>query len=71
MVNRKITNTAISRDVKDALAAYSIPVLNASIAQRVVFAEASAAGKAVYEVGESPAANEIEALKNELMEFAA
>ena len=72
MVNRKIINTAISRDVKDALAAYPIPVLDASIAQRVVFAEASAAGKAVYEVGETcPAANEVETLKNELMEFAA
>ena len=69
VVNRKITNTAIGRDVIEALAAYPIPVLAATVAQRVVFAEAAAQGKAVYEINEGPAAIEIEAVAAELMEF--
>ena len=70
VVNRKIANTAISRDVGEALASYPVPVLTASITQRVIFAEAAAQGKAVHEVDQAgPAANEIEAVRLELMEF--
>ena len=49
-INRKIANTAIGRDVRDALAAYEVPVLEASVTQRVIFAEAAAAGLSVAEV---------------------
>ena len=71
VVNRKITNTAIGRDVREALAAYPVPVLQASVTQRVVFAEAAAQGKAVFEIDPSgSAAIEIEAMTAELMECA-
>jgi chromosome partitioning protein len=71
VVNRKIANTAIGRDVGEALAAYSVPALSASITQRVVFAETAARGLAVHEIdAESPATAEIEAVIAELMEFA-
>lgn len=71
VVNRKISNTAIGRDVREALAAYPIPALQASITQRVVFAEAAAQGKSVHELDEKgPAAAEIDAVANELMELA-
>ena len=71
VVNRKIANTAIGRDVGAALAAYPIPVLTASITQRVVFAEAAAQGRAVHETDETgPAAAEIDAVMAELMEIA-
>ena len=70
VVNRKITNTAIGRDVGEALAAYSIPSLIATVTQRVFFAEAAAQGKAVFEIdANGPAAAEVEAVKNELMEL--
>lgn len=70
VVNRKIANTAIGREVAEALAAYSVPVLASTIGQRIVFAEAVAQGLAVFEVEPSgSAAQEIEALKNEVMEF--
>lgn len=70
VINRKITNTAIGRDVRDALAAYSIHVLQASVTQRVVFAEAAAHGQAVFEIEKSGiAAAEIEAVAIELMEY--
>lgn len=72
VVNRKITNTAIGRDVRDALAAYSVPTLSATIAQRVIFAEAATRGLAVYEMdAASPATAEMEAVAAELMEYAA
>jgi chromosome partitioning protein len=71
VVNRKIANTAIGRDVGEALAAYPVPVLVASITQRVIFAEAAAQGKAVYEIdAKGPAAEEIESVVAELMEVA-
>ncbi|WP_042813918.1 ParA family partition ATPase, partial [Xanthomonas citri] len=56
VVNRKIVNTAIGRDVGEALAAYPVPALAASVTQRVVFAEAVARGQAVHEIdAEGPA----------------
>ena len=71
VVNRKITNTAIGRDVREALAAYPVHVLVASVAQRVVFAEAAAQGQAIFEIDPTgPAVAEIEAVAAELMEFA-
>ncbi|MFI3217226.1 MAG: ParA family partition ATPase, partial [Methylococcales bacterium] len=70
VVNRKITNTAIGRDVGEALSTYNTPVLNASVTQRVVFAEAAAQGKSVFEMtAQGLAAQEIEAIKNELVEM--
>lgn len=69
VVNRKITNTAIGRDVVDALATYDTPVLTCTVCQRVVFAEAAGQGKAVYELGESSASLEVKALVNEILEI--
>lgn len=69
-INRKIANTAIGRDVREALSAYPLHVLNSAVTQRVVFAEAAAAGQAVSEFGPfSPASLEIEALAKEILEF--
>lgn len=71
VINRKITNTAIGRDVRDALAAYPVPVLNATLTQRVVYAEAAATGQAIFEIDQTgPAAAEMEALAAELMGYA-
>ena len=68
-VNRKITGTAIGRDVVAALADYAQPVLAAHVCQRVAFAESAASGHAVWENGhgKSAAAREIRALTDELL----
>ena len=69
VINRKIANTIIGRDVREALANYSIPTMNAAVTQRVIYAEAVAQGQAVYELDPNgPAAAEIEAVTNELLE---
>lgn len=71
VVNRKIANTAIGRDVGEALASYPLPVLKAALTQRVVFAEAAAQGLAVFEVDkEGMAAAEVETLKEEILGLA-
>ena len=66
VINRKIANTAIGRDVREALATYDVPVLESSVTQRVVFAEAAGAGRSVSEIDPgSSAATEITAVLNE------
>ena len=50
VINRRIANTVIGRDVREALANHAAPTLAATITQRVIFAEAVASGRAVYEL---------------------
>ena len=70
VVNRKITNTAIGRDVREALSDYPVHVFKAMVAQRVIFAEAAVQGRAVYEIDpEGAAAREIQAVLTELTEY--
>lgn len=70
VINRKIVNTAIGRDVVETLAEYNLPVLKSHVCQRVGFAETAAAGRTVLETGaDNPASQEIEALTSEIMEF--
>jgi chromosome partitioning protein len=73
VINRKIVNTAIGRDVNEALAGFAgTPVLRTAIAQRVAFAETAARGLTVIEAEPSgAAAREIEALTDDLEEFMA
>ena len=71
-INRKIANTAIGRDVLEALAEYPIPVLKCHVGQRVTFAESAAQGSTVMEIApESLASQEIKNLVHELLEFSA
>jgi chromosome partitioning protein len=49
VMNRKIVNTAIGRDVAAAMAGYGFQVLPVMVHQRVAFAEAMAQGLAVLE----------------------
>ena len=49
VINRKIVNTAIGRDVADALAQYGFPISKASLRQRVAYAESAVNGLSVIE----------------------
>lgn len=69
-VTRKVGNTAIGRDVAQALKAYPFPLAATAIGQRVVFAESAATGLAVMEAEpKGAAAREIRSLMNELLEI--
>lgn len=70
VINRKIVNTAMGRDVTQALASFELPVLKATISQRVNFAESAAQGQTVLEIDpRSLASKEINALLKEINQF--
>ena len=68
VVNRKIANTAIGRDVAAALEKFAeIPVAPVALHQRVIYAESAGQGLAVNEMdANSEAAREIARLVNHL-----
>ena len=67
VVNRKIVNTAIARDVSGALAGFGFPVSDVVLCQRAIYAESAARGLAVTEVEpNSEAAREITRLAESL-----
>jgi chromosome partitioning protein len=69
-INRKIVNTAIGRDVKQALAGYHLPVFKSALSQRVGFAESAGQGLTVLESEpQGAAAQEVRALAAEIKEF--
>jgi len=69
VINRRIARTAIGRDAAEALAQFEdVPVLEAALHQRVVYAESAARGLSVLEAAPaSEAAREVEALAREVM----
>jgi chromosome partitioning protein len=71
VINRKIANTAIGRDVAKALKQYPLPVLQTAVCQRVAFAE-SARGRTVLELdADSAASKEVQSLAKEVLTLAA
>lgn len=72
VINRRIVNTALGRDVVQALSEYPVPVLKSSICQRVALAESAAQGQTVFETTPDKAAvHELRSLVDEVMEIAA
>lgn len=70
VINRKIVNTAIGRDVVTALANFGLPVCDYALSQRVAFAESAARGLTVIETEpKSEAAREITTLARSLLSF--
>jgi chromosome partitioning protein len=70
MINRKIANTAIGRDVTEILNEMGLQTLNSHVTQRVIFAEAAASGKTVFDLEpDGKAANEIINLVTEILEL--
>jgi chromosome partitioning protein len=70
VINRKIANTAIGRDVREALKELEVPILTSDIGQRVTFAETAATGSTVLEQRFSKAAKEIQKFVTELRKLA-
>lgn len=69
VINRKIVNTAIGRDVNEALEHYKIDILDTHICQRVSYAESAATGSTVIETSDkaSLAVKEIIDLTEEII----
>jgi chromosome partitioning protein len=68
LISRKIGNTALGKQVRDALAALEIPIFQTEIAQRIAIAECLVAGETVFEYApSSPACAEFESLTKEVL----
>ncbi|MBZ4575443.1 ParA family partition ATPase [Mycobacterium avium] len=66
-INRRIVGTSIGRDINKQLRDHGPRLMEATVAQRVIFSESAARGLAVYEADPGGvAAAEIEALTTEL-----
>lgn len=71
-INRKIANTAIGRDVVEALSDYPMPVLQSALCQRVPFAESATQGLTVYELDpDMLASREMNEFASEVLELLA
>ncbi len=70
LINRKIVNTAIGRDVEQALKQYEMDILQTHICQRISYAETAATGSSVVEekTKDLLAFQEINNLADELLE---
>ena len=69
LINRKIPNTTIGKDVVEALGQFeNVPSMKSALTQRVIFAESPGRGLAVFEVDEiSVAAKEVSAVVDEII----
>lgn len=69
VVSRVIKNTHLSREVREALAEYELPIFDAHTTQRIAYADC-AKGGSVMDLPETDKARlEIEALGREMLEF--
>jgi chromosome partitioning protein len=69
VVNRAVVGTVIGREIRGAVGAHGLPVLQCGISQRIAFAESAATGQLVREIDpHSAATREIAALTGELAE---
>jgi chromosome partitioning protein len=67
VVSRRVGRTSLGRGISDALAEFQMPILTASTAQRVAYAETLTAGTTVIESQpRGPAADEIRAILSEI-----
>jgi chromosome partitioning protein len=67
VINRRIPNTVIGRDVEEALSGYGISTLKQAIAQRVAFSESSAGYTVMEMSANSSASKEIKAFAQEIL----
>jgi len=69
IVSRAIKNTKLSKEITQALMGYGLPVLSYGTTQRVSYARSASEGGTVLTIPKSHAAKEINAIKDELIDF--
>ena len=68
VVNRRIVGTRIAREVRSAIGDLGVPALEASLAQRVIFAETAGTGMLAAEIDpHSAGAREVAEVTTELL----
>jgi chromosome partitioning protein len=69
VISRAITNTKLSGEASAALEGYKLPILKARTTQRVAYPTTAATGSTVFSDPTGPAAQEIEAIRDEIEEM--
>jgi chromosome partitioning protein len=70
VISRSIKHTKLSHEITSALEEYDLPVLKAGTTQRVAYPSTASEGQTVFvESPSSPAAKEIQAIKDEISEY--
>lgn len=70
VISRQITNTTLSKEIRDALSGYNLPVFKHGTFQRVIYPKTAATGNTVLDSDPNgEAACEIKLIANELKEF--
>jgi len=69
VISRSIKNTRLSGEVTEALNGYYLPIFEHGTTQRVIYPTSASEGNTVFSDPDGPAAKEIEAIAEELMEF--
>jgi len=69
IISRAIKNTKLSGEVEEALESYELPLFKHGTTQRVIYPTSASTGETVFKEPNSPAAKEITAMAEELMEF--
>lgn len=69
LVSRAIVNTKLGAEVIGALEEYGLPVFTSRTSQRVIYTDSASEGKTVFVNSDSPAAQEISAILDELKMF--
>ena len=71
VISRQIKGTRLASDVREALHGYDLPVFQAGTVQRVIYASSAMTGQTAFDLEPTgPAAQEINAIKDELEAFA-
>lgn len=72
VVNRKIANTAIGRDIMEPLKEFELPIMATQLHQRVIYAESAGQGLAIFEADpNNTACRELANLVTNIEEIAA
>jgi chromosome partitioning protein len=72
LVSRRKGQTALGRDIREALASFELPLLRTDVPDRVAYAEVMTAGTTMIESQpKGPGANDIRALLDEIQELLA
>ena len=69
VINRRIPNTVIGRDIEEALAEYELPLLKTAVSQRVAYAESSAGYTVLESAPGGVAATEVKALAADVLKL--
>ena len=69
VVSRRIKGTKLGVEVRNALKAYSFPVLKAAITQRQVYPQSASVGQTVFDKNNKVAQEEISSITEELLEL--